>query len=61
VIEMPDFNLFDAFKLIDKSESGIITAKSIETFLREQNIAVSMNETIYFIKKFDSLKNGTIR
>lgn len=58
---MSDFNLFDAFKLIDKSEAGIITAKNIQHFLNEQNIAVSINEIIYFIKKFDALQNGTIR
>ncbi|KAL4430117.1 hypothetical protein ABPG74_013564 [Tetrahymena malaccensis] len=56
-----DFNLYDAFRLIDQQERGVITAYNIEMFLQSHKISATINEIILLIKRFDFLKHGALR
>ncbi|EAS06012.2 EF hand protein (macronuclear) [Tetrahymena thermophila SB210] len=56
-----DFNLYDAFRLIDWQERGVITAYNIEMFLSSHKISATINEIILLIKRFDFLKHGALR
>ncbi|KAL4476788.1 hypothetical protein ABPG72_010625 [Tetrahymena utriculariae] len=56
-----DFNVYDAFRLIDQQERGVITAYNIEMFLSSHKISATINEIILLIKRFDFLKHGALR
>ena len=51
--ECPDFNLIDAFQMIDHRKQGWTSSPQILTCLIENNVIVSKEDVNAFTKRFD--------
>jgi Ca2+-binding EF-hand superfamily protein len=56
----PDFNLYDAFRLIDRKNYGNLNAIELKYALDDMGLYTTIEETELFFTRYDKNKNGQI-
>lgn len=56
-----DFNLFNAFNILDKDRKGYATMKDLEKMMNQYNMYPTKDELYMVFKKFDTMMNGIIK
>ena len=56
----PLFDVYDAFKALDKNESGFITLDEFKELLLDHGIYTSSNELLNLMKRFDKNQDGKV-
>ena len=57
----PDFNLLDAFRILDREARGSISAGEIELGLNDLSLFPSKDELYLFIRRYDGDNDGKLR
>lgn len=61
LVQKPDFNLFDAFRIFDVDSKGYITLSELKLALQDIGIYPSIDELDLFFKRYDKNQDGRIR
>jgi Ca2+-binding EF-hand superfamily protein len=56
-----DFNLFNAFNILDKDRKGYATMKDLEKMMNRYNMYPTKDELYMMFKKFDTMMNGIVK
>ena len=57
----PDFNLLDAFRIIDQNEKGFVSSNQFERALQHLEINTNKNHIYLFFRTHDKDLDGLIR
>mgnify|MGYP000940113490 FL=1 len=56
----PLFDIYNAFKALDRNENGYITLEEFKDVLRDHGIFFSLDEVMGLLKRFDKNRDGKV-